>query len=59
MKFYLASLGCAKNLVDSELMMGRLVKVKILKTFSHSLWGKTDSKEPTDVGLRGEKSYVT
>jgi ribosomal protein S12 methylthiotransferase len=26
MKFYLASLGCAKNLVDSELMMGRLVK---------------------------------
>ena len=26
MKFYLASLGCAKNLVDSELMMGRLVE---------------------------------
>jgi ribosomal protein S12 methylthiotransferase len=26
MKFYLASLGCAKNLVDSELMMGRLIK---------------------------------
>jgi tRNA-2-methylthio-N6-dimethylallyladenosine synthase len=44
---------------DDKAMMGRLVKVKILKTFSHSLWGKTDSKEPTDVGLRGEKSYVT
>jgi ribosomal protein S12 methylthiotransferase len=26
MKLYLASLGCAKNLVDSELMMGRLIK---------------------------------
>jgi tRNA-2-methylthio-N6-dimethylallyladenosine synthase len=44
---------------DDENMMGRLVNVKILKTFSHSLWGKTDSKEPTAVGLRGEKSYVT
>ena len=26
MKLYLASLGCAKNLVDSELMLGRLIK---------------------------------
>ena len=25
MKFYLASLGCAKNLVDSEVMLGRLI----------------------------------
>jgi tRNA-2-methylthio-N6-dimethylallyladenosine synthase len=47
-----------ENASDED-MMGRLVNVKILKTFSHSLWGKTDSKEPTDVGLRGEKSYVT
>ena len=44
---------------DNEDMTGRLVDVKILKGFSHSLWGKTDCKEPTDVGLRGEKSYVT
>jgi tRNA-2-methylthio-N6-dimethylallyladenosine synthase len=44
---------------DDENMVGRLVNVKILKTFSHSLWGETDRKEPTDVGLRGEKSYVT
>jgi tRNA-2-methylthio-N6-dimethylallyladenosine synthase len=44
---------------DNEDIMGRLVDVKILRAFSHSLWGKTDSKEPTDVGLRGEKSYVT
>jgi tRNA-2-methylthio-N6-dimethylallyladenosine synthase len=44
---------------DDENMMGRLVDVKILKAFSHSLWGKTVRKEPTDVGLRGEKSYVT
>jgi tRNA-2-methylthio-N6-dimethylallyladenosine synthase len=47
-----------ENAGDED-MMGRLVNVKILKTFSHSLWGKTDSKEPTDVGLRGEKSDVT
>jgi ribosomal protein S12 methylthiotransferase len=26
MKLYLASLGCAKNLVDSELMLGQLIK---------------------------------
>jgi len=26
MKLYLASLGCAKNLVDSEVMLGRLIK---------------------------------
>ena len=26
MKLYLASLGCAKNLVDSEMMLGRLIK---------------------------------
>ena len=44
---------------DNEDMTGRLIHVKILKAFSHSLLGKTDSKEPTDVGLRGEKRYVT
>ncbi|MEJ2659053.1 MAG: tRNA (N6-isopentenyl adenosine(37)-C2)-methylthiotransferase MiaB, partial [Desulfobacterales bacterium] len=44
---------------NSETLLGRLVNVIILDAFSHSLWGKADSKEPTDVGLRGEKSYVT
>jgi tRNA-2-methylthio-N6-dimethylallyladenosine synthase len=42
-----------------DYMIGRLVNVLILNAFSHSLRGKTDSKEPTDVGLRGEESYVT
>jgi tRNA-2-methylthio-N6-dimethylallyladenosine synthase len=41
-----------------ENVMGRLVDVKILQTFSHSLWGETNGKEPTSFGLRGEKSYV-
>jgi ribosomal protein S12 methylthiotransferase len=32
MKLYLASLGCPKNLVDSELMLGRLIKAGIRVT---------------------------
>jgi len=44
--------SCNKN------VMGRLVNVRILKTFSHSLWGETNGKEPACFGLRGEKSYV-
>jgi tRNA-2-methylthio-N6-dimethylallyladenosine synthase len=43
---------CNKN------VMGQLVNVRILKTFSHSLWGETNGKEPIPFGLRGEKSYV-
>lgn len=39
-------------------VMGQLVNVRILKTFSHSLWGEINGKEPTSFGLRGEKSYV-
>ncbi len=42
----------------NENMMGRLVNIKILQAFSHSLWGKTNGKEPGCFGLRGEKSYV-
>ncbi len=44
--------SCNKN------VMGRLVNVRILQTFSHSLWGETNGKEPACFGLRGEKSYV-
>jgi tRNA-2-methylthio-N6-dimethylallyladenosine synthase len=32
--------SCAEN------VMGRLVNVRILQTFSHSLWGETNGKEP-------------
>ncbi|HUT43751.1 MAG TPA: tRNA (N6-isopentenyl adenosine(37)-C2)-methylthiotransferase MiaB [Desulfobacterales bacterium] len=42
----------------TENVMGRLVNVRILQTFSHSLWGETNGKEPTSFGLRGGKSYV-
>ena len=41
-----------------ENVMGRLVNVRILQAFSHSLWGKINSNEPASFGLRGEKSYV-
>ncbi|MFZ0485239.1 MAG: tRNA (N6-isopentenyl adenosine(37)-C2)-methylthiotransferase MiaB [Desulfobacterales bacterium] len=43
---------CNKN------VMGQLVNVRILKTFSHSLWGEINGKEPISFGLRGEKIYV-
>ncbi len=38
--------------------VGRMVNVRILQAFSHSLWGKTDGREPTVIGLRGDKSHV-
>jgi len=41
-----------------ESMVGRMVNVRILQGFSHSLWGRTESKAPAGFGLRGEKSYV-
>jgi len=39
-------------------LTGRLVDVRILQTFSHSLWGEINGKQPISIGLRGEKSYV-
>jgi tRNA-2-methylthio-N6-dimethylallyladenosine synthase len=42
----------------SENLMGRLINVIILQTFSHSLWGEANGKEPISFGLRGEKSDV-
>jgi len=35
-----------------------MVNVKIVKAFSHSLWGELVSIEPISFGSRGEKSYV-
>jgi len=34
------------------------VNVRILKAFSHSLWGEPVSAEPISFGLRGDESYV-
>jgi len=42
----------------NESVVGRMVNVRILEAFSHSLWGKTDGREPTVIGLRGEKRHV-
>lgn len=38
-----------------ESVVGQMLNVRILQAFSHSLWGRTDSKEPTAFGLRGEE----
>jgi len=38
-----------------ESVVGQMLNVRILEAFSHSLWGRTDSKEPTAFGLRGEE----
>jgi len=41
-----------------EIIIGRMVNVRIVKAFSHSLWGEPVSIEPISFGSRGEKSYV-
>ena len=49
MKLHLVSLGCAKNLVDSEIMMGRLVK---------SGWGYTPHPEEADIIIVNTCSFI-
>ncbi len=39
-------------------LTGQLVNVRIVKAFSHSLWGKLVGMETPHYGLRGEDSYV-
>jgi tRNA-2-methylthio-N6-dimethylallyladenosine synthase len=41
-----------------QILTGRMVKVRILKAHSHSLWGEPVSILPMSLGTRGEKSYV-
>ena len=41
-----------------EIIIGQMVNVKIVKAFSHSLWGKPVSRESISFGSRGEISYV-
>ncbi|MBW1726043.1 MAG: tRNA (N6-isopentenyl adenosine(37)-C2)-methylthiotransferase MiaB [Deltaproteobacteria bacterium] len=41
-----------------QILTGRMVKVRIVKAHSHSLWGEPVSIVPMFLGLRGEKSYV-
>ncbi len=40
------------------IIIGRMVNVRIVKAFSHSLWGEPVSIEPISFGSRGEKNYV-
>ena len=41
-----------------DIFPGKLVRVKIEKAYSHSLWGKAVEIEFTAEGLKGEKSYA-
>ena len=41
-----------------EILTGRMVKVRIVKAHSHSLWGEPVSILPMFLGTEGEKSYV-
>ena len=49
MKLYLASLGCAKNLVDSEVMLGRLIKAG---------WRITQDPENADTIIVNTCSFI-
>jgi len=49
MKLHLASLGCAKNLVDSEIMMGRLIKAG---------WTHTPHPEKADIIIVNTCSFI-
>jgi len=41
-----------------EIVAGDMVDIRIIKAFSHSLWGKPARAELIPLGFRGEKSYV-
>lgn len=49
MKLYLASLGCAKNLVDSEVMLGRLIKAG---------WRVTQDPQTADTIIVNTCSFI-
>ena len=46
------------DIARNDIVPGQVVNVKILKAFSHSLWGEPVSAEPASFGLRGDESYV-
>lgn len=39
-------------------LTGKMVEVRIEKSFSHSLWGKVNKIKPEPLGLKGEESYA-
>ena len=41
-----------------NITQGQEVHVRVIKAFSHSLWGEPVSVETMPMGLRGEESYV-
>ena len=46
------------DIAYNDIVPGQVVNVRILKAFSHSLWGEPVSAEPISFGLRGDESYV-
>jgi tRNA-2-methylthio-N6-dimethylallyladenosine synthase len=46
------------DIAHDDVVPGQMVNVKILKAFSHSLWGEPVGAEPASLGSRGDESYV-
>jgi tRNA-2-methylthio-N6-dimethylallyladenosine synthase len=46
------------DIARNDIVPGQIVNVRILKAFSHSLWGEPVSAKPISFGLRGDESYV-
>jgi tRNA-2-methylthio-N6-dimethylallyladenosine synthase len=46
------------DIARNDMVPGQIVNVRILKAFSHSLWGEPVSPEPVPFDLRGDESYV-
>jgi tRNA-2-methylthio-N6-dimethylallyladenosine synthase len=46
------------DITQIDIVPGQMVNVRILKAFSHSLWGEPVGPEPISVGSRGDESYV-
>ena len=42
----------------TDITQGQEVHIRVIKAFSHSLWGEPVSVETIPIGLRGEESYV-
>ena len=51
--FHSSNVASCENIIQ-----GQEVHVRVIKAFSHSLWGEPVNVNTIPTGLRGEKSYV-
>lgn len=50
--------ACKDDVACRKILPGRIARIRILKAFSHSLWGESIIAEPAFLGLGGEETYV-